>query len=177
MAYLYDVTVPTLSNIIKTTKSILKKGETWAKEYNVSTSDLLSFKIYDDMFPLTIQILIIMNVSKKTMERLTGIMHPDIDIGDKSIEELYKLLDDTLRELESVKKEDVDDRGTQDPIVPCDFFYKDYEASLVEYVHGYAIPTVYFHLSIAYAIMRGQGVPLGKWDYQTEFFRPFKLVG
>lgn len=176
MTSLYDITVPVLTNIVKTTKSVLKKGETWANKNNVSTSNLLSFKVYDDMFPLTIQILIIMNVSKKTMQRLTGITHPDITIADKSIEELYTLLDDTLAELESVKKEDVDERGIQNPIVPCDFFYKDYEASLVEYVQGYAIPTVFFHLSIAYAIMRGQGVPLGKWDYQTEFFRPFKLA-
>lgn len=173
MSSLYDSSIPILTNIVKTTKFILKKGETWADENNVPTSDLLALRLYPDMFPLTIQILIVMNVSKKTMQRLTGVVHPDLDIGDRSIEELYALLEDTLGELAAVGRADV--RG-EDVEVPCDFFYKDYEARLVEYVHGYAIPTVYFHLGTAYAIMRAKGVPLGKWDYQTEFFRPFKLA-
>jgi len=175
MTSLYDISIPVLTNIVKTTQSVLQKGEAWAKENNVKTTDLMARKIYDDMFPLTIQVIIVANVTKKTIERLTGTPHPDIEDFNKTLEELYAIIDQTLKELAAVKREDVVD-GRESVQVSCMFFEKEYKATALEYVHGYAIPTVYFHLSIVYAILRGQGVPLGKWDYQTQFFKNFKLA-
>jgi len=175
MTSLYDISIPVLTNIVKTTLSVLQKGEAWAKENNVKTSDLLARRIYEDMFPLTIQVIIVANVSKKTIERLTGIPHPDIEDFNKTLEELYAILDQTLKELAAVRRTDVVE-GRESVQVSCMFFGKEYKATALEYVQGYAIPTVYFHLSTTYAILRGQGVPIGKWDYQTEFFKAFKLV-
>ncbi|KAK7741999.1 hypothetical protein SLS53_004583 [Cytospora paraplurivora] len=171
MTSLYDASIPVLINILKTTSSILAKGEDWAKQNGFATSDLLELRVYHDMFPLKVQVLIIINVTKKTLERLTGVAHPTIDDFDKTLEELYAFIDKTLEEAAAVGMRESNERG--DVQVSCEFFSKEYTSSLVNYVHGYAIPTVYFHLSILYAILRGKGVPLGKWDYQTEFFKVF----
>ncbi|KUI57749.1 hypothetical protein VP1G_05086 [Cytospora mali] len=172
MTSLYDVSIPTLTNILKTTSSILIKGESWAKENTFPTTDLLELKVYPDMFPLRLQVIIIANITKRTMERLTGVAHPDVDSFDKTLEELYGIIDETLKELAAVEQGDIG--WKEDVLVSCEFFGKEYMASAAEYVHGYAIPTVYFHLGIAYAILRGTGVPLGKWDFQTEFFKAFR---
>ncbi|ROV91200.1 hypothetical protein VMCG_09351 [Cytospora schulzeri] len=174
MTSLYDVSIPVLTNVLKTASTILSKGETWAKQNNLPTSDLLELKVYNDMFPLKVQVLIIVNVTKRTMERLTGVEHPTVDDFDQTLESLYAIIDETLKEAAQVEKREAEGReGVQ---VSCKFFLKEYTASLADYVHGYAIPSVYFHLSIAYAILRGKGVPLGKWDYQTEFFKVFSLA-
>ncbi|KUI66631.1 hypothetical protein VM1G_02308 [Cytospora mali] len=172
MTSLYDVSIPTLTNVLKTTSSIVIKGESWAKENNFPTKDLLELKVYPDMFSLRMQVIIIANIAKRTMERLTGVTHPDVDSFDKTLEELYAIIDETLKELAAVEKGNVG--GKEGVPVLCEFFGKEYIASAADYVHGYAIPTVYFHLGIAYAILRAKGVPLGKWDYQTEFFKAFK---
>lgn len=174
MTSLYDVSIPVLTNILKTASSVLAKGEDWAKQNNFATSDLLELRVYHDMFPLKYQALIMVNVTKRTLERLTGVAHPTTDGFDsfKTLEELYAVIDETLGQASAVGKREADERG--DVQVSCEFFSEEYTASLVDYVHGYTIPTVYFHLGILYAILRGKGIPLGKWDYQTEFFKVFK---
>ncbi|ROW17645.1 hypothetical protein VPNG_00851 [Cytospora leucostoma] len=173
MTSLYDVSVPVLTNVLKTASSVLAKAEDWSKQNGFATSDLLELKVYHDMFPLKYQVLIMVNVTRLTLERLTGVAHPTTDDFDnfKTLEELYAVIDETLGQASAVGKRETNEReGVQ---VSCEFFSKEYTARLVDYVHGYAIPTVYFHLSILYAILRGKGVPLGKWDYQTEFFKVF----
>ncbi|CAJ2509506.1 Uu.00g145320.m01.CDS01 [Anthostomella pinea] len=174
MTSLYAISIPVLANVLKVTSTILKKGEQWAKEQKMSSADLLALRIYDDMLPLGMQVWINVVTTKKAIERLTGTAPPQIEGREKTIEELYAMIDDTLKELAQVKKEDVDDRDGVE--VPCVFGKNEYKTSLVEYVHGYPIPTVYFHLNMIYAILRGKGVSLGKMDYMEEFMAPFTKI-
>ena len=65
--------------------------------------------------------------------------------------------------------------GREQVRVPCAFGPASYEATAVDYVHGYPIPTAYFHLNMLYAILRSRGVPLGKTDYMEPFMKSFQL--
>lgn len=171
MTSVYDLSVPVLTNILKTTKLLLKKGEVYAKEKQIPTADLLATRIYDDMLPLTMQVIIIAGASNRAIERLTGTAPAEVQGREKTLEELYDIIDDTLKNLAGVSKDAVNAKAGNE--VPCQVSGKTLTAEISAYIQGYTLPTVYFHLNIAYAILRSKGVPLGKNDYLTEFISGF----
>jgi hypothetical protein len=171
MTSLYDLSIPVMANILKTTTLILKKGEVYAKEKQIPIADLLASRVYEDMLPLTMQVIIIAGAVNRAIERLTGTAPPGVEGRDKTIDELYEIIEGTLKNLEGVSKDAIN--GKESTEVPCQVSGKTLTAGLAAYIQGYSLPTVYFHLNIAYAILRSKGVPLGKGDYLTEFISDF----
>lgn len=174
MPSLYDITVPVLTKLLETLQSTLKIGEAYAKEKSIPTADLLATRIYEDMLPLKAQIIIAVNTSKRALERLTGGTFPQVEGREQNWEELLVIVDETIKQVAGVSKESLE--GKEDTPTLCKFAGKDYTATAVAYVQGYAVPTVFFHLDMTYAILRGKGVPLGKSDYLTAFVAGFELA-
>lgn len=179
MSSLYSISIPVLINVLTTAGHLLKKGAEHAKEKGVPIQEYLTARIIDDMLPLNVQIFILTSTSRKAVERLTGTAPPESADSrpydaERTLEEYQALLEETLTILRGVKPEDVD--GGEKKRVPCVFGPKKFEADLVDYVHGYPIPTVYFHLNTIYCILRGKGVPIGKEDYMTPFMKTFSPV-
>lgn len=181
MTSLFDISIPPITNVLTTTAAILKQAETWAQEKNMAMSDLLSARLYEDMLPLAAQVFIVNGAARKVIERLTGTTTPALEkaegraLGEESLEELHTMTASTLKQLSAVTRESIE--GKENTEVPCKFFTTEYKAKAAEYVHGYSIPTVYFHLDMVYAILRSKGVPLGKKDYMFEFMKGFEVIG
>ncbi|KAJ5148253.1 hypothetical protein N7526_001605 [Penicillium atrosanguineum] len=103
--------------------------------------------------------------------RLTGreaaIFNEKLD----SFAQLYERLSNAIKALSEADKDVVNRRGEEveattlgpDTILPM---------SGAAFVNGTAMPNIIFHLTIAYAILRKEGVPLGKRDYITSFVAP-----
>ncbi|KAK6863529.1 hypothetical protein PG995_000057 [Apiospora arundinis] len=172
MPSLYDISIPVYTDITKTTVSILKKGEEHFQSQNKSVEDLLKLKLTDDMLALNMQILIIVMTGRKLLERVAGAAPVDTPINqDYTLAQLQDLLNTQLQELAKVDRSQVD--GREQDEVPCKFGPEQYKSSALDYVNGYPIPTAYFHLNMIYALLRKEGVPLGKKDYMTEFMKTF----
>ena len=179
MSSLYSISIPVLINALTTAGDLLKKGAEHAKEKGVPFEEYLSGRIIDDMLPLRAQVFLVSATSRKAVERLTGTAPPGAADGrsydaERNLEECLALLEETITILRGVRPEDVD--GGEKKRVPCAFGSENYEADLVDYIHGYPIPTVYFHLNMLYAILRGKGVPIGKKDYMKPFMKTFDAV-
>ncbi|ORY68214.1 uncharacterized protein BCR38DRAFT_481700 [Pseudomassariella vexata] len=172
MTSLYDVSIPVLAKIMRTMSAILKKGETWAKENNISTTDLMDSRLYEDMLSLSDNVVISASTCKKAIQRLSGPELPGPEFKEKTIEELHAIIDETLKQLGEVKKSDVDSKKAE--IVPCSFGRLEMKATAINYAQGYVIPTAFFHLNMIYAILRSKGVPLGKKDAMNEFLVDFE---
>ncbi|RYP18113.1 hypothetical protein DL765_004125 [Monosporascus sp. GIB2] len=176
MSSLYSISIPVLLNILAATSHVLKKGGEHAREKGVAISEYLDARIIEDMLPLRTQILIVCSTARKAVERLTGAAPPAIDTEAQrpTLEEWLAVVDETAEILRAVDPEAVN--GKEQTRVPCVLGPKKYEAALADYVHGYPIPTAYFHLNMIYAILRGKGVPLGKSDYMAPFLQSFTQV-
>ncbi|KAH8668948.1 hypothetical protein BX600DRAFT_435460 [Xylariales sp. PMI_506] len=175
MTSLYDLSIPVLTKVLTTLTAVLKKGEAFAQEKGIQPSEVLEWRVVEDMLNLRAQVIITLGTSRKAVERLTGVAPPDVIQGrEQTLPELYALIEDTQAVLKAVSKAEVDARDGQ--VVPCKYGPQDFEAPAAEYVQGYAIPTVYFHLVTAYDIFRGKGVPLGKKDYIGAFMQDFKQL-
>ena len=78
MTSLYDISIPVCQKVLAVTASILKKGEAWAAENGVAPAELLKLRIYEDMLPLSVQVLIVIMTTRKCIERLTGTAPPEV---------------------------------------------------------------------------------------------------
>ena len=176
MTSLYDISIPVCQKVLTVTSSILKKGESWGAENSVTPADLLKLRVYEDMLPLSVQVLIIAISTRKCIERLTGTAPPEITDAlsrEWTVAELHELIETVQGELAAVDRATVDAMPA-DAKVPCKFGPQMFQCqSPADYIHGYVEPTVYFHLNMIYAILRGKGVPLGKMDYMGEFMKNF----
>ncbi|RYP00361.1 hypothetical protein DL764_006533 [Monosporascus ibericus] len=176
MSSLYSISIPVLINSLTATSAVLKKGGEHAREKGIAISEYLDARIYEDMLPLSQQIRIVCGAARRAVERLTGAAPPDFDAEKEraTLEEWLAVVDETLEILRGVDPGAVN--GKEQTRVPCMLGPEKYEGALVDYVHGYPIPTVYFHVNMIYAILRGKGVPLGKWDYLAPFMQNFTKV-
>ncbi|KAI0123542.1 hypothetical protein BJ170DRAFT_87041 [Xylariales sp. AK1849] len=171
MTSLYDISIPVLTTVLKTTLVVLKKGEEYTKEKGLSTADLVNLRISEDMLPLRFQVFIIAAITTKAIGRMTSNSLPELENREYTLEELYAILDKTLEQLAGVSEESL--AGREGVEVLCQTGKKTWKPSAVEYIHGYTIPNVFFHLTILYALLRKQGVPLGKADYLGVFMKNF----
>ncbi|RYP40648.1 hypothetical protein DL767_001506 [Monosporascus sp. MG133] len=176
MTSLYSISIPVMINTLTVMSDVLKKGGEHAREKGIAISEYLDARLYEDMLPLHFQIRIVCSTARKAVERLTGAAPPALDTEKErtTLEEWLAVVDETLEILRGVDPAAVN--GKEQTKVPCVLGPETYEASLVDYVLGYPIPTVYFHLSIIYAILRAKGVPLGKGDFIRPYMTGFTKV-
>lgn len=176
MTSLYDISIPVCQKVLAVTASLLKTGESWGAENAVTSAELLQLRIHADMLPLSVQVLIIAMTTRKCIERLTGTAPPEIKDAlsrEWTAAELQDLVAAVQGELAAVDRGVIDAKPV-DAQVPCKFGPQMFQCrSPADYVHGYVVPTVYFHLNMIYALLRGKGVPIGKNDYMGEFMKDF----
>lgn len=176
MTSLYDISIPVCQKVLTVTASILDKGEAWAAETKaVTPAELLQLRVYEDMLPLSVQVLILCMTTRKCIERLSGTVPPEVTDAlsrEWTAAELRDLIAAVQAELAAVDRAAVDAKPAAEK-VPCKFGPQQFQCpSPASYVHGYVVPTMFFHLNMIYAILRGKGVPLGK-NYMGEFMKDF----
>jgi len=163
MFSLYDVSVPVFIRALRNMDKFLQKGADWFAEQGRPESELTGARLIDDMHPLTAQIQRASDSAKGVVARLTGAEVPAMPDDEQTIADLRARIAKTIVVLESARREDFE--GTEDK--PVEIWTP--KAALLfngrSYVMEFAIPNVFFHVTAAYALLRKEGVPIGKVDY------------
>jgi uncharacterized protein len=160
---LYDLTVPVFLRGFKAMAAFLDKGRAWADEQGVPHDTLLDARLHDDMAPLTAQVQRCSDAAKFALARIGQIEAPAMADTEASFDELQARIAATVAFLKSVPRDVIDGREGADVEVKTkksSFHFKG-----LPYVTGFVLPNFYFHMTTAYAILRHQGVPVGKMDY------------
>lgn len=160
---LYDLTAPAFTRGLKALSGLLDKAVAHAEATGVDPENYLALRIIDDMHPLAKQVQIACDSPKLCLARLSGIAAPTHDDSEKTIAELKGRIDQTLAYIASVPREAVDGQEGKDVVLT--FPGGEFKFLGAQYVTGFALPNFYFHLTTAYALLRGAGVPLGKRDF------------
>ncbi|KAI1771078.1 hypothetical protein F4818DRAFT_221218 [Hypoxylon cercidicola] len=113
MTSLYDLVVVTPTRILQTEVTILEKTEAWAKENGVSMADLVGARIYEDMLPMSMQIVITAMFARKAVELLSGKDVEPKEYRNYDLEGCRSLLSETLSLLAEVKPESVNGKETE----------------------------------------------------------------
>jgi hypothetical protein len=159
---MYNVTVPVFIKSLTNLSGIIEKAEKEATEKKFDMAHLLTDQLYPDQFNFTRQVQIACDAAKGLTYRLSDVEAPKLEDNEMSAGELRARIAKTIDYLKSIKPEQVE--GTEDKQVPIYFapgkFLTGFEAVTELYLANF-----FFHMVTAYAILRHNGINLGKGDY------------
>ena len=147
---------------LTTLDSLLAKGAAFAASKGVSEADMLNWRLADDMNPLSFQVIVVTNFSKQWTARAAGLAVPENIPEDLDLAGYKAEIAAAKAFLAGLKAEQFAGRDAE----PVTFNLGMMEPTLPagQWLSGFATTNFYCHLSMAYAILRNRGVPLGKPD-------------
>jgi uncharacterized protein len=159
----HAVSVDLLANSLSNLTHVLKKGEAHAVARKYDPALLLGARLTADMLPLTRQVQIASDGTKFGIARLAGVEAPKFEDNEKTFEELYARLARTIDFIKGVPASSLE--GSEDRTIKVPVRDSALEFKGLDYLIRWVIPNALFHVTTAYAILRQNGVEIGKTDY------------
>jgi hypothetical protein len=160
---MHGITAPIFTSRLKSLSAILAKAEQQAKQKGYDPNVLLNDRLAPDMFTLTRQVQIATDHAKGCMARLAGHVPEAIPDTDTTFADLQARIAKVIALVEGYKEEQL--VGSETREVSVKIPNAELKFSGLDYVNGWAMPNFYFHVTMAYAILRHNGVELGKRDF------------
>ena len=161
---IYTASLPVFKQMLGGLKSVLTKAEAHAVDKKIDPNALLQARLYPDMFPLLRQVQVASDFAKSVSARLAGVEVPKLADDEQSFADLQTRLDTVLAFIDSLDVALFDDAATRE-IVTQAGTPKEKRFTGPSYVLNYGLPHFFFHTTTAYAILRHNGVEVGKKDY------------
>ena len=160
---LHTLTVPAFNKMLGALLPIFAKAKVYAAEKKFDESVLINARLAPDMFALARQVQIAADFAKGCAARLSETEIPKYADDEISFDALSARIEKTLAFVNSIDAEKY--IGAQDRLVKISLGGLALEMDGTSYVREVVIPNVYFHLSMAYAILRHNGLVIGKSDF------------
>lgn len=167
---LYEVFIPQAIKMLENLDAIMAKGEAFATEKKFDTEVLVNSRLAPDQFPFKRQIQIACDTAKLCASRMSAIDAPVHNDSEVTYTDLRNRIADTVKFLKTIDKEKFN-QGIERHITQPRWEGKYLTG--FEYVTQHAIPNLYFHITTTYAILRHNGVDVGKKDYLGNM--PYKM--
>ena len=163
MLSLYDVSVPLFIRARENLDAILDKGAAFFAEQERAESELSGSRLIADMHPLTAQIQRASDTAKGVVTRVGGADNVPMADEEKTIDDLKARIAKTIAVLKSADRAAFDDKedATVEIVTPS----RTLVFTGKSYILEFCIPNFFFHVTTAYALLRKEGVPIGKMDY------------
>jgi hypothetical protein len=158
MDSIFEFTIPVFIKMLGGLKGVLQK----AKEHGVDENTLLNDRLAPDMFPLAKQVQVATDNAKGAAARLSGTEAPKFEDTETTLAELDARIDKTVEYLKTFTKESLKNAANAQVTLP--YFPSKFMTGF-DYAREYAIPNFFFHVAMAYALVRKNGVQVGKADY------------
>lgn len=159
-----QASLPVFEVALNALSAILDKADAFAAAKKIDSSVLVAWRLAPDMFALSRQVQIASDQAKNGSARLAGIEPPRFEDDETTIQELRTRIEKTVTFLKTLDPKAIDasaDREITFPLGPT----KKGQMRGDEYLKHFVLPNFFFHLTVAYAILRQCGVPIGKVDY------------
>lgn len=160
---MFAASVPVLTHFLKGLSGVLKKAEAHCEAKKIDPNALLQARLFPDMFAFTRQVQLACDFAKGAGARLAGLAVPSFPDEEKTFGELQARIAKTLDFLGGLKPEQFADAAER--AVTLTFGGQEMNFTGADYLNTVALPNFYFHLAMAYALLRHNGVELGKRDF------------
>lgn len=160
---MYSASVPVFVRLLTNLMGFLEKAEAYAAERKIDPDVLVNARLAPDMYPLKRQVQIATDHAKGCCSRLAGRPVPSWPDEESNFAELKARVQKALDLLGTFAMSDID--GSEEREIALKSRGEEITMQGLPYLLDRAMPNVYFHVTIAYAILRHSGVPLGKSDY------------
>ena len=160
---IYDQFVPVFTQMLSALDKVLSKAEADAAARKIELDVFVNGRLAPDMLPLVRQIQIMTDQAKGCASRLAGQESPKWADDEKTFADLHARVAKTIAHLKSFKPEQFE--GAETRAIELKFPNATFNFNGKDYLLNFTIPNFYFHYTTAYAILRHNGVPIGKGDF------------
>lgn len=161
--FMYTASVPPIIRSLTNLRAILENAAAYAEAKKIDPSVLINARLYPDMYPLSRQVQIATDVAKGAASRLAGLEPPKYEDNESTFPDLLARIDKTIALLKSFKPEQI--AGTEEKTILLPRHDRTSTFTGLAYLTDFVLPNVYFHVTTAYAILRHNGVEIGKKDF------------
>jgi hypothetical protein len=164
---MYTACVPVYTRVLTNLDTILGKAVAWADEKKLDHNALLLARLSPDMFHLIRQVQITTDMAKGSAARLAGVEPPKFEDNEATFAELRARVIKTRDYLATLKAEQFNGAETRQITLKLGPPGNQHVVEFVglDYLQGFGTPNVYFHYSMVYALLRHNGLEIGKRDY------------
>ena len=165
---MYDASIPVFRQMLGGLDDVLSKAEAHAADRKIDPAALLQARLFPDMFPFTRQVQIACDFAKSVPARLVGVDVPAYEDVEQSFAELRERIGRTLAFIDGLDATQFEG-AAQREIVLRPGTPKERKLDGQAYLLAYGLPQFFFHVTTAYALLRHNGVELGKKDFMGKY--------
>ena len=159
---MYQASVPVYIKLLNGLAGCLKKAAAHYAEKKWDEASLLSYRLYPDMFHFAKQVQEATNHARSVV-RLAGQDPPKVEENEKNLAELIARVEQTVAFMQTLKPEQID--GSEEKTITLTRRDVSVNYSGMQFLLNRSMPNFCFHCTTSYAILRHNGVAVGKRDY------------
>lgn len=160
----YDLAIAPLLHSLKQFDQLISKAEAYAAaDKNLDDETLIQARLYPNMRPLIFQVRVATDTAKGAAARLSGSEVPSWADDETTFAEIHARLNKAIDYLSGFKAEQFE--GAENRAIELKLGPEIVKFTGTSYIANFVLPNFYFHMTTAYAILRHNGVALGKRDF------------
>ena len=156
---LFDASVPTFTLFLEALERLLDK----AAASGIPEAQIMAARLAPDMHPFPRQVQIATDMAKAGVARLTDREAPSWPDTEASLAELKERVATALAYVSAVSPASFE--GSELRTIELKASGRDLRFDGAGYLHRFCLPNFYSHLTTAYALLRKEGLPIGKPDF------------
>ena len=144
--------IPVMRHYLGVLSDLLSQAEAHAEAHKIKPEALIGARLFPDMYPLSGQVQFACDFAKGAAARLSGSANPGFADDETSFAELQARIDKTLAYIDTIDPRTI--ANSELTAVTVRFGKLELAANGHDYLLGFALPSMIFHISIAYALLR-----------------------
>jgi uncharacterized protein len=160
---MHQATVAPCTRALSSLAEILGKAEAYAAARKIDPAVLLNTRLYPDMLPLTMQIVLAGDIARGGAARLAGAPVPEFKTGTGTLADLIDGVRRSVAYLGTLQPANFE--GAEDRTVTWNTRSSTKNMQGTPYLFHHVLPNVFFHVTTAYDILRQSGLDIGKTDF------------
>jgi uncharacterized protein len=165
---MYAASVPVFRQMLNSLNDVLTKAEAHATEKKIEPDALLQARLFPDMFALVRQVQIAADFAKSVSARLADVDVPSYEDDESSFADLRARIGKTLAFIDGLTAAQIDGSEARE-VVLRPGTPKEQKLTGQAYLLHYGLPQFFFHVTTTYAILRHNGVEVGKRDFMGSY--------
>jgi hypothetical protein len=151
-----------MKKMLRNVDGWLGKAAAHAEGKKYETGVLVQARLAPDMFPFARQVQSACDTAKFAAARITGKDAPSHPDTETTFAELSARIGKVVEYLDSFREADFAEVATRRVSLPR---WEGKSMAALDYFVEHAVPNFFFHVTTAYAILRHNGVDIGKRDF------------
>lgn len=161
---LHAATVGTFLQILPSVAGLIRKAEEHCDANGLASGALTDARLAPDMWPFAKQVTLCAHHSAGAVAGVrAGVFSPDLAPGPLDFPALHQSIADAIAELEKVEPAELESLVGRD--MRFEFGTRRMDFTVEDFLLSFTLPNFYFHATTAYAVLRNQGLPVGKIDF------------